>query len=134
MKRAADDLKSDSAKSIINLYGSAPKPVRQSTWRSRALAAAVELAPICKAGPRQREGRRWVSYRMEVCPLTGESYPATFYDLPRIAVCPDGIVIYTMPHRQGDQMRELVTKLRAAGHSLPMMAEYEDPLGTVVAE
>jgi hypothetical protein len=102
---------------------------KESTWRSRALAAAAELAFFCKAAPREREERGWISYRMEVCPLTLESYNDPFYEMPRIAVSRDGILIFTMPNRQGDQMRELVTKLRAAGHSLPMMAEYEDPWG-----
>jgi hypothetical protein len=36
-------------------------------------------------------------------------------------------VIFTMPDRQGDHLYELVAKLRAAGHELPRMADYEDP-------
>ena len=32
-----------------------------------------------------------------------------------------------MPERNGDHRHELVAKLRAAGHDLPKMADYEDP-------
>lgn len=105
---------------IFNSCGM-PLPVKQSNWHTRALAAAAELAAICKAKSRYRTSKRWVIYRLAVCPITGELYPDPdpFAEAPRIAVSPDGALIFIMPHRQGDQMHELLIKLRAAGHQLP---------------
>ena len=113
---------------MFNAYG-VPTPVKQSTWHTRALAAAAELAAICNAKSRYRDSKRWVHYRLDVCPITGELYPDPdpFVEAPRLAVSPDGALIFIMPHRQGDQIHELLIKLRAAGHRLPKMADYEDP-------
>jgi len=113
---------------ILNDYG-VPAPVKQSNWHTRALAAAAELAATCKAKSRYRDSKRWVHYRLDICPITGELYPDPdpFVEAPRIAVSPDGALIFLMPDRRGDQMHELLTKLRAAGHQLPRMADYEDP-------
>ena len=104
-------------------------PAKQSTWKSRAFAAARELAGVCKAGPRRSGGKGWRTYSLDVCPITGLSYPDPdpFVDSPRIKADPGGVVIFTMPDRNGDHLYELVAKLRAAGHELPRMADYEDP-------
>jgi len=114
--------------SPFNNYG-VPIPAKQSTWKSRAFAAAAELAKICKARSRRRDGKGWGTYCLDVCPITGASYPDPdpFVESPRIKTHQDGIVIFTMPDRQGDHLYELVAKLRAAGHELPRMADYEDP-------
>jgi hypothetical protein len=112
---------------MFNDYG-VPIPAKQSTWRSRALAAAAELAVICKAGPRQRGSKGSISYQLDSCPITGESFPDQdpFSDSPRISLCRDSILVFTMADLQGDHLHELVIKLRAAGHALPRVAEYED--------
>ena len=113
---------------IFNSYG-VPVLVKQSTWHTRALAAAAELAATCKAKSRRRDSKRWVHYRLDVCPITGELYPDPdpFVEAPQISASPDGALIFIMPGRRGDQIHELLTKLRAAGHQLPKMADYEDP-------
>ena len=111
-----------------NDYG-VPIAMKQSTSKSRAFAAAAELAATCKAKSRRRDSKRWVHYRLDVCPITGELYPDPdpFVEAPQISASPDGALIFIMPGRRGDQMHELLTKLRAAGHQLPRMADYEDP-------
>jgi len=113
---------------LFNDYG-VPIPAKESTWRSRAFAAAAELAKVCKARSRRSDGKGWGTYLLDVCPITGASYPDPdpFVDSPRISVHRGGIVIFTMPERDGDHLHELVAKLRAAGHDLPRMADYEDP-------
>lgn len=55
-------------------YG-APSAVKQSTAKSRAFAAARELAAVCKAERQQRQSNGWRIYRLDVCPITGASYP-----------------------------------------------------------
>jgi hypothetical protein len=113
---------------LFNDYG-VPIPAKQSTWKSRAFAAAAELAKVCKAKSRRRDGKGWGTYSLDVCPITGLSYPDPdpFVDSPRISAHRGGLVIFTMPERDGDHLHELVGKLRAAGHALPRMADYEDP-------
>ncbi len=109
-----------------------PIPAKKSTWKSRAFAAARELAGVCKAGPPRSGGKGWRTYSLGVCPITGAPYPDPdpYDESPRIKTHRDGIVIFTMPDRQGDHLYELVAKLRAAGHELPRMADYEDPFDT----